>query len=51
MASLIPADQVGTQIYNLLVEVVENEYKGSNQGEKDLALYHILDVLATGWFH
>jgi hypothetical protein len=51
MKTIIPAAEVGSIVYTMLVESVENEYKGSTQEEKDLAVYHILETLARQFFH
>lgn len=48
---IIPADQIGAMVYDMLVQSVENEYKGSTQEEKDLAVYHILETLSRQFFH
>jgi len=50
LPSIIPAAQVGPMVYQLLVDSVESEYKGSPQEEKDLAVYHILESLSRSWF-
>ena len=48
---IIPADQVGTVVYNQLVASVEKTMEGASQEEKNLALYHILEAMSRSWFH
>ena len=48
---IIPADQVGTVVYNQLVASVERTMEDASQEEKNLALYHILEAMSRGWFH
>ena len=48
---IIPAADVAPMVYQMLVQTVENEYKGSTQEEKEQALRHILDAISRAWFH
>lgn len=48
---MIPADQVGTIVYNLLVASVEKNMEGASQEEKDKAVRSLLDAMSRSWFH
>jgi len=48
---IIPADQVGTIVYNLLVASVERSLEGASKEEKDTAIRTLLDAMSRSWFH
>lgn len=48
---IIPADQVGTVVYNQLVASVEKTMEGASQEEKDMAVRTLLDAMSRSWFH
>jgi hypothetical protein len=48
---MIPADQVGTVVYNQLVVSVERSMEGASQVEKDKAVRALLDAMSRSWFH
>ena len=48
---IIPADQVGRIVYNLLVDSVERTMEGASQEEKNNAIRALLDAMSRSWFH
>lgn len=47
----IKASEVGSVIYQMLVDVVDEEYKNDGEDAKQEAIASILDAMSVAYFH